>query len=413
MVHSISKIDRVLGEDSLAKYLDTGSNNSSHSLGYWLDTNLVSGIQEFHAQFAYFTYTALKPYADTLKAAVLAGFPVHIVLGSNEKSLVVGDLRQVLKIVENAASASLTVVAYSNAKFHPKTVQVVRSDGSSTAVVGSGNLTHRGLGWNVEAGITLDSAEGDDVTIIRQVADATDRWHSLTESGVFPIQNEADINALLSAGVLSIILPPQQPSTSLVAKVGTKTKTVLGSRRPLWRPKVTGAVSTAVPAKSTAQRKSQAATKSVNSTTLSAILPPQQWYKQMSKSDAQQVKVGTNPTGKLRLTKGKFPIDVSIFFRNDLFGLSSWQTITRRKKLYNVAEIDFAVQILGKSYGIVTLKVDHALHRISNQKNIPTVLAWGPELEPLLVATSYTGNWVVIERNEQGAFSLTIQSARP
>ncbi len=402
----------------MAKYLDTGSNDSTHSLGHWLDTNLISGIQEFHAQFAYFTYTALKPYADTLKNAVLAGVPVHIVLGSNEKSLVAGDLRQVLKIVENAANASLTVVAYSNAKFHPKTVQIVRSNGSATAVVGSGNFTHRGLGWNVEAGIALDSKEGDDAVVIRQIADAIDRWQSLTESGVFPIQNEADISVLLSAGILSVAPLPRQPSTSLTANSNTRATTLVGSRRPLWRPAIlTGPAVTVssgpATASSTTRRRTQTATSRTSSVLASPALPPQKWYKQMPSSDAQQVGSGTNPTGKLRLTKSIFPIDKNSFFRYDLFGSAVWQTETRNGLPYEVAEIDFAVFIHSNSLGNFVLTIDHAPHRISGQANVPTVLAWGTALGSRLVAASYTDEWVVIERNQQGAFSLIIQAAKP
>lgn len=394
----------------MARYLDTGANDSSHSLGHWLDVNLVSGIREFHAQFAYFTFSALKPYAEILRSVVAAGFPVHLVLGSNEKSLIADDLRQALKIMENAPNASVTVIAYSNAKFHPKTVQIVRSDNSAVAVVGSGNFTHRGLGWNVEAAIVLDAAEGDDAVVIGEVASAIDRWRFLRESGVFPIQAEADIKALLSAGIISLSPPPRQSSASLTVGSNVQSTALLGSRPRLWTPP-TAAASAPLITAPRVSRRVRTATPSASSS--DASLPPQKWYKQMPSSDAQWVKPGTNPTGKLRLTKSVFPIDKTTFFRNDLFGSAVWRTEIRNGLPYEVADIDFMVNIHGSSLGTLKLTIDHAQHRISGQANIPTVLAWGPVLGSRLTVASYVDEWVVIDRDAQGAFSLTIQASQP
>lgn len=401
----------------MARYLDTGTSDSSQSLGHWLDINLMPGIQEFHAQFAYFTFSALKPYAEALEGAVLAGFPVHLVLGSNEKSLVAGDLQQVLKIIENAPNASATVVAYSNAKFHPKTVQIVRPDDSAVAVIGSGNFTHRGLGWNVEAAIVLDTAEGDSLAVIKDVVTAIDRWRLLTESGVFPIRKEADIQALLSAGIISVSPPPRLPSTSLTAGGNTQATTLLGSRRPLWRPPSSPTISVVAPSAPVATspstgRRTRVATASGMAVT-GLYLPPQTWYKQMPSSDAQWVNPGTNPTGKLRLTKSTFPIDKTTFFRYDLFGSEVWRTETRNGLPYEVAEVDFAVGILGDSFGILKLTIDYAPHRVSGQANIPTVLAWGTAIGARLTAISHVDKWVVIKRDSAGSFSLAIQAARP
>lgn len=395
----------------MATYLDTGAGDATQSLGRWLDANLIQGIQEFHAQFAYFTYSALNPYATVLRGAVTAGFPVHLVLGSNEQSLVADDLRKALEITKNAPNASLTVVAYSNAKFHPKTVQVVRSDGSAAASVGSGNFTHRGLGWNVEAAIALDTAEGDAAPLMREIADAIDRWRSLTESGVFPIRAEADIQSLLTAGVISST-PPARPPSALTPVSGTGSGRMLGSRQRLWRPPANATTSPAsLPP--TLPLAPLLAAPIVGIPAPAAVLPPQRWYKQMPSSDAQQVRPGTNPTGKLRLTKSDFPIDKTTFFRNDLFGSATWRSEIGKGLPYEVADIAFAVDFHGTSLGVLTLAVDHAPHRVSGQDNVPTVLAWGPVLGARLVATSCVNDWVVIERDAWGVFSLSIQATRP
>jgi hypothetical protein len=57
--------------------------------------------------------------------------------------------------------------------------------------------------------------------------------------------------------------------------------------------------------------------------------------------------------------------------------------------------------------------VDHAWHREADQNNVPTVLAWGTEINGILTSTSHIGDWVVIERDANGNYSLKIQQNRP
>ena len=400
----------------MARYLDTGTSDSSQSLGHWLDMNLVPSIQEFHAQFAYFTFSALKPYSEALRTAALADLPVHIVLGSNEKSLVAGDLRQALKIVEDAPNASVTVVAYSNAKFHPKTVQIVRSDGSSVAVVGSGNFTHRGLGWNVEAAIALDTVEGDSADVIKDVATAIDRWRLLTESGVFPVHTEADVTALLSAGIIGLAPPPQKSFVTPTTGANTQTGKVLGSRQRLWTPpalaatKVVPAVATAPTVAATVKTPRKRAIPP-DTTPLVSILPPQRWYKFLKASDAQQN--AGHKIAQLRLTKSVFAIDFRRFFRYDLFGALTWTLGKKTVHPYEYAEAAFDVRLAGRPMGVHILRLHYAPHQEQSQNNYTSVLYWDEALKQKLAVTSYVGYWVLIERDQQGAFSLSIQAAQP
>ena len=59
--------------------------------------------------------------------------------------------------------------------YHPKTCHVRRSDGSQSAYVGSANLTGNGAVLHVEAGIALDSAEGDPEDVLSDIAAVVDR----------------------------------------------------------------------------------------------------------------------------------------------------------------------------------------------------------------------------------------------
>ena len=95
----------------MAKYIDSGNGNPNHTIEYWLDTNFVNGIQGFRGQFGYFAFSALEPYIPTIEQLLLKSLPVHIVLGSNDGSLLATDLSNTLSLLKGHISGHLTVVA--------------------------------------------------------------------------------------------------------------------------------------------------------------------------------------------------------------------------------------------------------------------------------------------------------------
>ena len=129
----------------MPRYIDTGSDDPNNFLGNWLDANLLDGIQSFRCQFGYFSFSALAPYARLLNEMVTAGKAVHFVLGSNSGSLALTDLEQTRKIVQGTGDASLVVVAYQTALFHPKTIHLTRSDGSTAPPLGPATSPNKGL----------------------------------------------------------------------------------------------------------------------------------------------------------------------------------------------------------------------------------------------------------------------------
>ena len=341
----------------------------------------------------------MQSFENVLRAAAESGYPVHIVLGSNSGSLSKADLENALKITENTSNGSLVVVAYANAEFHPKVVHLARADSSEAAAVGSGNFTGRGLGTNVEAFVTVDTQEGDSPDLLREIAEAIDRWQNVTEAGVFSIMTNADIDALAADGIINLPQPPRpsSPTPAVINPAGNR----LGSRRRGWQPQKTISPPAAPPASTGTAQPSP------------AIQGFTHWCKQMQRSDAQQVPAGTNPTGKLRLTQAGFSIRHGMDFRHKLFGSAQWLPETRGGKTYDVAEVDFDTKINGSSLGILRLKIDHAPHRVAGQGNVSTVLAWGTDIGQLLRAQSYVGYWVVIEHGTDGGFSLVIQVDKP
>ena len=397
-----SKQARKERKSQLPRYFDTGSGQANECLGEWLNVNCRVGIQSFRGQFGYFEISALQPYAQALADVAQRGNAVKFVLGANDGNLSAEDVRGVLNIIQATTNGGLVVVRYANALFHPKTLHLMRDDGSEAVLVGSANFTGRGLGQNVEAMIGLDTRDGDALSMIHAVRDAIDRWSDVVSDGVFSIRSEQNVLQLIADGVIDV---PQVRRSTASIKLRRSTQSTLGRRVRLWTPPTGGKSSV---------RRTPHSGRPLPAPTGTANLIPHftRWCKQLSKSDAQQVTQATNPTGKLRLSKAGFDIDLQTAFRNDLFGAANWQAVTRNGKTYEVAEVDFEVQVRGNALGTLTLTVDHAAHRVAGQNNVPTVLAWGLRLNQMLRGTNYVGDWVVIENNVSG-YTLTIQTAKP
>lgn len=226
----------------MAIYIDSGSGEADQDSGHWFDANVVAGINEFRCQSGYFSYAAIKPFAQVIHDLATAGGQVHFVLGSNSGSLIAADAQRALRVAAGV-NASLTIVSFADAEFHPKTVHVVRSDGSITAVVGSSNLTGRGLGRNVEAGIILDSRAGDPPDELERMRTAIDWWRNVPKNAaehpqvapaVFPIVNDDDIRDLVERGIINIPQPRRSRPGGAGGAAGGGNQ--LPRRQPTWLP---------------------------------------------------------------------------------------------------------------------------------------------------------------------------------
>jgi len=381
----------------LVRYLDSGTTGVESTLGHWLEGQLVQDLCAIRIQTGYFSFSSVAQFANTLSTLAERG-TVRMVLGANQGQLTSSEVRTLWGAVRfgHSDDSSLIVVSFRNALFHPKVYHVVRADGSSSAIVGSANLTPGGLGRNVESLIALDSLE-DQQEVLDSIALAIDSWCSPQE-GVFRIESLDDIARLEDEGILPPVSPPSPPTAAEPRRAPGSAggpRYLQGTRRALWRPARTAPTptpATPVPA---------------GTTTASAAIVAH-WSKRLSASDAQRVRQGTNQTGKLRLAQAGNPIDHRTFFRRGLFGSCTWSTETRNGNPVELTDIPFRVSIDGRDFGTQVLRVDHAEHRIAGQNNVPSILAWGRVLSQELARTDYTGATVTIERDSAGVFFLRI-----
>lgn len=205
------------------KYVDSGTRDPASALGYWLNSELPTAaalrIQSgfYGGEVSTFLSPALVRLRDT-------GGPVCILVGSNEQKAVasdVADLADLLGVPRERAG--LGVVSYAGAFFHPKVYHLVREDGSACAYVGSANLTSAGvIGRHVEAGVLLDSRDGDDPGILGSICQAIEEWFDRRPEGLYLISGQGDVQALLEAGILRDRPAPRERWEDIgEAKAGT------------------------------------------------------------------------------------------------------------------------------------------------------------------------------------------------
>jgi phosphatidylserine/phosphatidylglycerophosphate/cardiolipin synthase-like enzyme len=143
------------------------------------------------------------------------GGQVHFLLGSNFGSLIAAFAQRLLRVAAGA-HASLTIVSFADAEFNPNAVHIVRADWSTTAIVGSSNLTLRGLGQNVEAGVIFDARASDSSAQMDRIRTAIDYWrdvasnaamHPQVAPAVFHIKDDDDLRDLVERGIINLPHP--------------------------------------------------------------------------------------------------------------------------------------------------------------------------------------------------------------
>lgn len=98
-------------------------------------------------------------------------------------------------------------------------------------------------------------------------------------------------------------------------------------------------------------------------------------------SSVQKSKMGTNPTGGLRLVQDDFEvegkkIDQTTYFRNALFGVYDW-TIIKQNPLVEVTKVPVKIYIFDEDFGTHLLEIRHKPSGEASQGNYTTSVSWG------------------------------------
>ncbi len=188
------------------RYIDSGLREANQTVANWMSETLTAGVSEFRCQAGYFTLEGSSLLFPFLKKCAAEGASIQILIGSNECATLathVSYLAGILGVPQ--PNVDLGVVSFEGALFHPKVYHFVRTDGSQTAYVGSANLTGPGIaGLNVEAGVILDTDNGDEDEVLQSIVERIRFWFRHRLPGLMPISSASDIEELLLAGYLGL-----------------------------------------------------------------------------------------------------------------------------------------------------------------------------------------------------------------
>jgi hypothetical protein len=192
------------------QYLDSGSRDPADTLASWMENVLSEDIIELRLQTGFFSLDGIGLLLPTFETCRTSDLVTKILIGSNDSNTLKDDAIGLVRALGIPRSrAQLGVVNYGGAFFHPKTYHFTRPDGSQAAFVGSANLTRSGLALHVEAGIALDTRDGDAPHHLTQIAMAIDSWFLEQRLGMTLVTGLQSIDELVDSGILALARPPR------------------------------------------------------------------------------------------------------------------------------------------------------------------------------------------------------------
>lgn len=225
--------DRV--QQSTMKYIDSGLRDRTETVAHWMAGLVADDVQAFRCQAGYFTIEGASILLPTLKRLSQNGSTIQLLLGANGGATLASHISYLAgALALPQQNISLSVVAFSGSLFHPKVYHFERNDGSQTAYVGSANLTGPAIsGQNVEAGVLLDTHDGDDAHILNDIKLRIEAWFNGNSDGASRVASATDIQQLLDEGVLSLARAGPTGQSQEEGEAGTRIRSA--SRHRLGR----------------------------------------------------------------------------------------------------------------------------------------------------------------------------------
>lgn len=403
-------------------------------LGQGFESSSIDAIGNYLIQYLnrkdFHSFTGISAFASEAGIFGLSGHIQIAKTGFKNLSLIVGidqegTSKEALEEILNLNIDSYIFYQSEAPIFHPK-IYLFEGDKETKLIVGSSNLTGRGLFTNVESSLLIEfdvtDKEGD--TLLTNLKTYYKTLFDFSDNNLFKISQPVidDFNA-------RGIVPDE-----------SERRRIYSAKKPFATPATTANANTvAVPRRTTARIPANFPVKPRAASTAGAVqlpttiatpapvqpavvsqpIPDSQqprilvWQKlSLSRSDAQFVPAGTNGTGNLKLSQAGFRlngvlINHNTYFRNQVFQNLSWARTKPTSTTYEETICNFDITILGTSSSIQPIKLSHDPIRISNQANTPSWLHWGNTLMTLLQQTNVTGRTLNLYQSGQ-SFAIEI-----
>ena len=194
------------------RYIDNGTGDPREDAVFpWLETALTADAVGIRWQSGFFDASVLGVFMGTFQRLANDDRDAIVLVGSNDGETQSSAVHQLVNLLGlPRPNARLGVVRYADGYYHPKTIHLCYGDGREVAYVGSANLTSRGInGLNVEAGIILDTDDGDPPEVLTRIGQAVEEWFLSRPAGLFEVAGHNDVNQLEARGILAAHRPRQ------------------------------------------------------------------------------------------------------------------------------------------------------------------------------------------------------------
>lgn len=303
--------------------------------------------------------------------------------------------------------------------FHPK-IYLFEGLNKVKLIVGSSNLTSRGLFNNVESSLLIEfeTSDKDGMILLTELKSYYQTLFDFSDPNLFKISNDI-ISKFYSEGIITDEVSRRNNFNKKKTSVSSQTAPIPNALTIPQR--ATSKIPSSFPVKHRRITVPLIASITQQSSTPPIIIATDAqpsptnilvWQKlSLSNSDAQNVPNGTAITGNLKLSQARFrinslSIDQTTYFRNQVFNNLVWAKTKPNKISYEEAICSFQISILGNIIGIFPLKISHDPLRVAGQGNTPTWLHWGNIL-PFLQQTDISGKTLNLYQLNQ-SFSIEI-----
>lgn len=187
------------------RYIDSSTRHVDHTVAQWMSACVDSDVSEVRCQTGYFSFEGGSILLPALKKCADGNLISRFVVGSN-RGVTLAEHVDLLRVAlaMPRTEAKLAVAMFDTSLYHPKVYHFVLENGRKTAYVGSANLTGAGIsGLNIEAGVILDTDDGDDEGLLDQISNSINKWFEPGALGVCLVANFDDIQKLMGRNLLA------------------------------------------------------------------------------------------------------------------------------------------------------------------------------------------------------------------
>jgi len=330
------------------------------------ESSVGNHLVKFLSQKDFHTFTGISAFAseggvrefsDYIENAKKVFKSLNLIVGIDQE----GTSKEAFLKINNLEINSYIFYQKESPIFHPK-IYLFEGDNKTKLIVGSSNLTLKGLFLNVEVSLLVEFSndDKDGQKLLSELKDYFKGFFEFNDPNLFKITPEL-IEGFVNDGIVPI-------EANRLKKDSKRTTDKRDQEKP----------SVDVPKRDTARIPRIFRGKPKTSRTVSEIIKeleiedtiqfePNSLVWTRKKLPASSVQLGkqttTNPTGGLRLAQDNFIfngkiIDQTRYFRNQVFGNYDWKQV-KNNPVVEATTITFDITVKGKHLGRYNLEIRH------------------------------------------------------